>query len=301
MRNNSFFYLVAQGIKNIWYNRLMSLASIGILITCLLMVGFSIILTININKIVTFVEQQNEAVVYIKDEVSDEELKNVENELKAISNISYIKLVSKQEGLEQEKQKLGNDGDILEGLENDNPLPNSFNIKIKDLGLYQQTLSEIREKEWVEKVNGADDVAANLTSIRKTISLIGTSVIVALIFVSLVIVSNTIRASVFTRRREINIMKYVGATNSFIRLPFIVEGMALGLISSLIAFLITWLGYNEILTIVTKQSSNWLDSLYGNLIPFKNIGLDLALYYSLSGIFVGVVGSFVSIRKHIKV
>lgn len=331
MRASSFGYLAKQGVKSLWSNRMMTLASVGVLTACLLIVGFAVLLTENINNMVSFVESQNEFKAFMLKEEEyvatqvengekpfvlssdpsasatltdwDKFLKEVEQEIKAIPNVVEVAFVSKDAGIDKLKQQLGTDNEDLlndyTGVEN--PLNDSFTIKIKDLSLLNDTTTKVEKIDGVRTVTAAGEAARTLTSVRNIVNVIGWAIVAALVVVSLVIITNTIRATIFSRRKELNIMKYVGATNSFIRLPFIVEGILLGVISASVAYLVIWLGYESILNSFAGQASEWLQSAFEHVVPFASIRIKLAIFFAGSSIGIGVIGSAVSIRNHIKV
>ncbi len=301
MTGSSFGYLVKDGAKNIWSNRLMSFASIGVLTTCLLLVGFAMLFTINVNSMVTYVEQQNEAVVFVEDDATDKEIEALRQKLEANDNIFEVEYISKEEAFEKQKESMGDDAGLFDGLDDKNFLPASFTVRITDLSRMSETVENISSYENVSKVNASLEMGEALTSAKNIINTIGTAVSIALIVVSVVIIANTIRASVFARRREINIMKYVGATDGFIRLPFVVEGLVLGLVSAIIAFLIIWAAYVKGIGVVTGNSAAWLETMLSNLVPFSKVALPLALAFAVSGMLTGALGSIFSIRKHLKV
>lgn len=331
MRASSFSYLSKQGVKSLWSNRMMTLASVGVLTACLLIVGFAVLLTENINNMVKFVEQQNEFKAFVYTEKAYNEmqtqkneetivpsyetkpgeenqwlavLEKIEQEIKKIDNVSSVELVTKEEGIEEMKKQLGPEqASLLDDYKGeDNPLNDSFTVTVDDLSLLDKTISEVEKVDGIEIVTAANEAASTLTSIRNIINIVGWAIIAALVIVSLVIITNTIRASIFTRRKELNIMKYVGATNSFIRLPFIIEGICLGLLSALIAFAVIWVGYEAVLnTFVDKVSSQWLQEAFRSIIPFSDVALQLSGFFAISSIVIGVLGSVVSIRNHIKV
>ncbi len=331
MRANSAKYLVKQGVVNLWANRMMTLASVGVLTACLIIVGFAVLLTENINGMVNYVESQNEMVVFIYDydevaadgvedsdvvsEAPDESEKAdllrqaqilaIENKLKSISNISKVTYRSREDAMKSYKEQAGDLGETLydeDHISGDkNILPDSFVVKISQLELLDETIAQIQKITGVQSVSAATDVADTLTDIKGIVNIIGIGIIAALVIVSLVIIFNTIRSTIFTRRKELNIMKYVGATNGFIRLPFIVEGVLLGLISAFIAYLVIWGGYSYVMTNVANTGSAWVKSAFENIIPFSQVALDLALFFVISSVVIGVLGSVLSIRNHIKV
>lgn len=323
MKGNSFKYLLRQGVKSLWMNRMMTLASVGVLTACLLIVGFAVLITENIDNMVGYVEQQNEIVVFVYDaedvaaqKASDsgqavgeqtipsreEYIKQLQKEIEANPNVASVTYKSKEDGMQSMNKYLGENAYLTNDYEgNNNFLPDSFILKIKDLSVMPDTTQELQKIEGVRQVNAADDVASTLTDIKRLVNVIGWSIVAALIVVSLVIIVNTIRATIFARRKEINIMKYVGATNSFIRLPFVVEGVCLGLMSALVAYLIIWGGYSYILNSFVSQASNWLQSAFQNIIPFGDVALYLAGFFIIASVLIGVLGSALSIRNHIKV
>lgn len=301
MTVSSFGYLVKDGTKNIWGNRLMSFASVAVLATCLLLVGFAMLVTININNMVSYVEQQNEAVVFVKDDASDAQIQELKTKLEVNDNVAEIVFVSKAEAFERQKATLGDDAGLFDNLGDTDFLPASFEIRIKDLSRLSETIENISSYENVQKVNASLELGEALTSAKNLINGLGGGIVVALIVVSTVIIANTIRASVFARRREINIMKYVGATDNFIRLPFIVEGLVLGFLAALIAYLIIWFLYSNGISMITSSSDTWLSAMLDYIVPFNKVAMPLGVAFAVGGMFTGAFGSLVSIRNHLKV
>ena len=442
MKSNSFRYLIGQGVSGLWKNRMMTLASVGVLTACLLIVGFAVLLTENINQIVGYVESQNEMVAFlyksgeepefvesvadveaaneatalriqqdfeesgqtesafrqslIDSGITEEELlvlfgqegiaaygkpdagaedaasgsdtvsgsdaasdsdtasasaadgaddttsdpgtasepaeetaseaadgeaadsgepleglpvvywdgliEDVEAQLWEIPNISDVRFVSKEEGLENQKESFGELSYLLDDYTGaDNPIRNSFVLKVDDLSKMAETVQEVEDVYGIFLVNAANDVATTLTGLRRIINIVGWSIVAALTIVSLVIIINTIRASIFARRKELNIMKYVGATNSFIRLPFIVEGICLGVLSAAIAYLIIWAGYSYLMQGFMDRTTSWIKAAFQSIIPFEQVAPGLAGFFLVSAVALGVIGSLVSIRNHIRV
>lgn len=330
MKANSFKYLTKQGVKNLWSNRMMTLASVGVLTACLLIVGFAVLMTKNIDRLVEHVESQNEFVAFMyteEDYIAKQTAEGVEPfvstadtpegeaprwdsfeqevwaALEAVPNVSSVEFVSKEEALEY-VQSTGDPTyqDLFIELQDDNPLPDNFTIRVDDLEKLSETVAAVSQVEGIESVSAANEVAESLTFIRKAVNMVGGAIIVALVIVSLVIITNTIRATIFTRRKELNIMKYVGATNSFIRLPFIVEGICLGLLSAAVAYGIIWGGYSYFVTAFTEGTLPGFISLaFQSIIPFKEVALDLVFFFCGASVAIGVLGSLISIRNHIKV
>ena len=303
MKPSSLRYLIKEGFRNLWRNRIMSFTSVGVLTTCLLIVGAAFLLTVNVNSMVKYVEGQSEMCVYMVNGLSDEELETAKAAITATTNVTEVTFVSAEEGLENTKEQFGSDGYLLDGYEGeDNPIPDSFVVKINDISKTRETQDALSAISGVDLVNASGEVADTLSYIQDTVWTLGIIIIVALAVISLVIIANTIRATIFTRRKEINIMKFVGARNSFIRIPFVVEGFALGLIAALIAFLAIWGAYSYLIgAFGSGMSSYWLQSAFDSLVPFSEIAPWLALFFAGTGTVLGVLGILVSIRNHIKV
>ncbi len=301
MRASSFRYLVKSGIRNLWSNRMMSIASVGTLMACLLIVGVASLISINMDNIVKFVGEQNEIVVFLELDVPVGENVSIRGKLNQIDGLGDIEYVSKEQAMDDVINKyLDGDVGLMEGMENDF-LPESFRAKILKPEKLDEILAEIKKFDHVLKVDAPTDLSNTLLRVRTMVNTFGGAIIIALIIVSLVIVTNTIRASVFSRRKEINIMKYVGANNLFIRIPFVVEGVALGLFAALAAFFIIWGGYNIFLNAVSSDLNTWLSSISNNLVPFGKISYKILGYFLISGITVGGFGSAMSMRGHLKV
>lgn len=301
MKASSFGYLAKSGVKNLWSNRMMTLASVGTLIACLLIVGFAALFSINIESIVSYLGEQNELVVFIDVEAPEGTAEVISAELNSMEGLADITFISRQEALETVVEKyLDGDAGLLDGVENDF-LPESFRARVTSPEDLDALIASIRRIPYVSDVEAPTELTKTLVSVRKTVNTVGGAIIVALVAVSLVIIVNTIRASVFTRRREINIMKYVGATNSFIRVPFIVEGVVLGIVAALIAYLLIWLGYDAFTGAIVSDSGTIISSALVCIVPFREISTQILAYFLLSGIVVGAFGSGCSMRGYLKV
>ncbi len=304
MRGSSFGYLIKEGARSLYANRLMSFASIGTLVACMLLIGASMLFSMNVNEIVGYVEQINEMVAYVQDDVDEQGLQEIEASLGLIDNIDMDRsvYVDKETALQEQQELLGENAALLEGLEGEeNPLPNSFRLKLRDLSQTTSTEMQVEAIEGIDSVRAPSEVAEILTSIRHAVSAGGMFIVALLIAVSLVIIANTIKVTVFNRRKEISIMKYVGATDTFIRLPFFVEGFLLGLISAMLAFGLLWLGYDSLLRLVAQNPSAWIQQASQSLLPFQEMALRLFIWFAAGGIGVGVFGSMFFVSKYLKV
>ena len=301
MTGGSLKYLLKEGVRNLWTNRLMTFASVGGLTACLLIVGVAILFSQNADSIVDYVEEQNEIVAFLKKDNTEEQNQQIKAQLEQMSDLEEVVYFSKEAVWTIEKEKLGDAASLLE--ENgDNPYYAYFTIREKDLKKIRETTAKIESVEGIEKVNSSTGFAESIVQMRRMVNLFGGAIIIALVLVSLVIIANTIRAAVFTRRKEINIMKYVGATNSFIRIPFMVEGIVLGCLSAAVSFLLIWLGYTLLLDSISGLSGlSFVAGALKSVLPFRDVALPLGLSFLGAGIATGVLGSLISVRSHLKV
>lgn len=300
VKGNSVKYLVREGFKNIRANRLMSLASVGVLTACLILVGFTVLLTENIDHMVGFIERQNEVVVFLKMDATQDKIDDMKKDFEKEENVEKVTYISKEQALSDYMDSLA-DKTLAENISDELFLPASFRISIKDLSGMNQIVEKAEGYDIYDTSNAPTGAAETINNMKNTLTIIGIAVILALIIVSLVVISNTIRATVFTRRTEIGIMKQVGATNNFIRIPFLAEGIILGLISALVAFVIVWGAYGVISSLLMKETSSFLKSMYENILPFAKVGWILAPSFLVSGVATGALGSVFSLRKHLNV
>lgn len=302
MRVSSVGYLVKQGATSVWKNRMMSFASFCILLVSLMLVGFSVLAGINISSIVSGIEDKNEIVVILHDKISDEQIDSLYVKLKELSNVSDISFYSKEEAWESIVEGMTEEEkNFMQYAENDNPLPDTYRVKVSDLTLMEITTSQIKTFAGVESVQSPTSFADALVSIRNIVTLISSTVVFALILVCLVIISNTTRTSVHARRKEINIMKYVGATNTFIRVPFFIEGMIIGIASAIGALVLTRFAYNELYVVFNDQLK--LMNIIGSnsLYAFSEISFPVTVCYLAAGTLIGALGTTISTGKYLKV
>lgn len=302
MRVSSVGYLVKQGATSVWKNRMMSFASFCILLVSLMLVGFSVLAGINISSIVSGIEDKNEIVVILHDKISDEQIDSLYVKLKELSNVSDVSFYSKEEAWESIVEGMTEEEkNFMQYAENDNPLPDTYRVKVSDLTLMEITTSQIKTFAGVESVQSPTSFADALVSIRNIVTLISSTVVFALILVCLVIISNTTRTSVHARRKEINIMKYVGATNTFIRVPFFIEGMIIGIASAIGALVLTRFAYNELYVVFNDQLK--LMNIIGNnsLYAFSEISFPVTVFYLAAGTLIGALGTTISTGKYLKV
>ena len=270
----------------------MSIASIGVLISCLVLTGTASLFSFNVEKVVDTIGQSNETNVYIKDGYSQLEAIYIGKDIERIDNVVSAQFYSKEDAFEQYREELGEE--LFNRIEDRNPMPDSFIVIMEDLSLYDQTVEQIMKIEGVDSVNSHEEIARKLTKISNLVNWVCIAIISALIIISLFIIANTIRATMYSRRYEISIMKSVGATNNFVRLPFLVEGIVIGLVSALISTGAISLLYVSIMSAIEQFIS------FFEAVPLESIILPVSLSFVFAGVFIGLFGSFISIRKYLK-
>lgn len=354
MKMGSVKYLVGEGVKNTWVNRLMSLASVGVLVACMVIIGLAILISENVNKAVGNLEQQNVVMAYMKDYSwalygdkdvssdtssaassatatssgtassaasssentsseekadengikqsdyvihSDEEAKALCDEIAKLDNVASVTYVSPEEGLESVKKSM------LEGQEsyfsfldekNGNPMSGAAKIQMKDMSRFDETVEQVKKFDGISDIQSQSDLAEKITAIKKGIGIAGFWIIAILMVIALVIVSNTIRVTMYNRKLEISIMKAVGATDSFVRIPFVVEGMLIGVVSALIAEGLLYFCYR----VATETIISTLGT--SDIVHYSDVAGWLLLVFIGIGIFAGVLGSVIMISKYLR-
>ncbi len=293
MKGASLKYLTKEGFRNVWVNRLMSLASVTVLMACLVIIGLGAMIFFNIDALLDTIERQNVVMVYVDKEATDEQASQLGNQLKTMNNIEDCIFVPKEDALQAQIEAMGEDAVLLEGL-NENPLPDAYKVVIKDLTQFKPTVDSIKKLDGVDVVRENSDVADKLIGIRKGVSAVIIGMVSLLFVVSLFIISNTIRITMFSRKLEISIMKAVGATNWFIRWPFMIEGMLLGIISGFLSFGVLAGLYRGMVYVFSDVLSIFTP------VPFGGYAGYILLVFMAIGIFTGSFGSIISMGKYLK-
>lgn len=301
MKLSGVKYLADQGVENIWKNKMMAFATFCVLLISLMLVGVSGLFYININSMINGIGDKNEIAVFINKGTSQERVDSFGEELRALENVDSVDYISKNQALTNMISSMPEYSVLFESLNGDNPLVDGYSVKVSDLNNISSTVYEIQQLSDVYLVRASYDFIEILRELRKVITVIAGAVMIALVVVSMIMISNTTKASVFARREEIQIMKYVGATNAFIRTPFFVEGMVTGLFAGIGAFLITWLGYRSVFNILTNQVGVMNVIGMQSIIPFNTIRLYVLIAYIVAGSFVGALGSVICTRRHVDV
>ena len=297
MRTSNVTYLVKKGISSIWKNFLMSFASFCILMVSLLLVSCAVLLMMNVNKIMSNIEDTNEITIYLKEDISDKQVEHIKSVLEKNQDITDVKYYSKEQALDDFRDNMAEYSELLDK----NPMPETFLVRVKDLSKIRHVVNTVNDIEGVEQTKAPYDFASVLVQIRNTFTLIGGAVLVALVVVSIVIVSNSIRTSVFARRNEISIMRYVGATSGFIKAPFFVEGMFIGILAGAAAWGLTWLIYDSVFALFSADLTVWQMFGFYGLTPFGDIMWYVLAVNCAAGALLGAVGTVFSTGKYLKV
>ncbi len=295
MKGASLGYLTREGFRNIWVNRLLSLATVVVLVSCLIIVGSGLLVFFNINAVLDLIEGQNVVMVYVNDEADDYLTQTLGVQLETLSNVADVEFVPREEAFERQKASYGDKASLLDGLSPE-ILPDAYKVTVDDLELFDNTVGEIKKLDNVLQVHENSELAGKLASIRNAVTYISLGIVAILFFVSLFIVSNTIRITIYNRRLEISIMKAVGATNAFIRWPFIVEGVLLGLFSALLGLGIQYGVYS----IASIWLGNVLSMLGGEAVNFLDYVWFIFGVFAFIGVIIGAFGSIISLNKYLK-
>ncbi|MGM9589090.1 MAG: permease-like cell division protein FtsX [Faecousia sp.] len=295
MRLNNIGYLLKEGFKGIFTHGFMSFASVCVTVACLLIVGSFSILSYNLDIMVEELNQTSEILVYVDSALSDAEARSIGTKINTLDNILQSTFVSRQEALEDFVND--HDGDsAFSGVQSED-LRHRFVVVLEDNTKMQQTDEQLKSIPGVAKTSAAYELAEGFSTIQNVIHIVSIAVIAILLVVSLLIISNTVKLAMYDRRDEIAIMKMVGATNGFIRLPFQVEGFTLGMIGALLAFGLEWIIYDALTIRISEVDSLQLFSL----VEFQELLIPMMATFGAAGLFVGIVGSWTSIRKFMNV
>ena len=292
---SSLGYFWKETFYSLFRNKFMAVASVLTVTLSMFILGVFLCAVLNINHMATYLENQVEMTVYLKDGLNTEQVMAVGKKLKALPDLKEIKFTNKDQAMAEFKQRLGDQQGILDAI-NGNPLPSSYSTSFATPASLKNAVSIVTQYPEVDSVQYGQDIIEQLYKVAQVIRIGGIILIVFLAGAELFIISNTIRLTVFARRREIQIMKYVGATNGFIRWPFIFEGMIIGFIGSGLSAFILWEGYKVVLMEMSQAGLVFIPMI--PLWPF--IGY-MTIMLLAAGIIIGILGSTISLRKYMKV
>lgn len=297
LKLSKFKYSFSEAKKNVIRNGLMSFASLFTIASCLVILGVFTLLTMNVNTITSQIKDQCEVQIYMNQDASDEVIAAIGEKVLQLENVKEATLFTKEEMLKYAQEDMfdGNEG-LLEGFEEDNPFSDSYKVVLHDIEKTSATAEELSKIEGVEKIVNKQDVVNVVLSLSDAVKKFSIAVMIILLIIAIVIISNTVKLTVYNRRKEINIMKYIGATDRFIRVPFVLEGLIIGFCGAVLAFILVFWGYFAIL--------NYMHGM--NFTLFELVGLSKAapvfgLLFVVFGSLIGICGSAISMRKYLHV
>ena len=295
MKKNNIGYLLREGFRGVFLHGFMSFAAVCVTVACLIIMGTFSLVLYNVHVMIVDLEKENQVLVYIDEDYSEAEAKSVGSRINLISNVHEAKFVSREQALDNFVGKQS-DTTAFNGVDA-SILRDRYEVTVEDNSLLEQTVAEIEKIDGVAEVSAHYEIANGFQSLQKVLNIASMVIIIVLFVVSLFIISNTVKLAMYSRREEIAIMKMVGATNSFIRLPFVVEGFILGMLGAVIAFFLEWGLYDFLQAKIAVVDTLRLFQI----VPFAEVIELVAISYALTGFAVGVVGSLLSIRKFLKV
>ncbi len=305
MRYNILTYHIGEGIRNLFKNKKSTMASLCIMMATMLMFGIFFIIGQNVNNVMKTIEEEQGMQVFIIDEADSSEVQQVRDMILSIDGVSSAQIYTRQDALDKMKERMKNHADLLSVYEGDeNIFPDSVIVKLSNLERSAEVQEKIRQitidgKSYIDDILNSDKTVNALISIANGIKIVTGVLLILLIAISVFIISNTIKLTVHARRKEISIMKYVGATNSFIRWPFIVEGMIIGVLAALFTMLIIYFGYTIVVQKIMLALSHIKISVA--LLTFKELYKLILIVYMTLGIGIGVLGSSISMKKYLEV
>ncbi len=296
MKINNLGYLLKEGIKGIFTHGFMSFAAVCVTVACLLIVGSFSVLMYNVNIMVEGLNQTNEIMAYVDESLSEAEARSVGTKINMIENVLQADYISREEALQSFVEEHKDEESSFAGLDSSD-LRHRFRVVLEDNRLIEETDDAIQAIPGVAKTVAAYELAEGFSTIQDVLHIVSLGIIAVLLVVSLLIISNTVKLAMYDRRDEIAIMKMVGATNGFIRLPFVVEGFTLGMIGAALAFGMEWMMYDAMIDRVGQVDALQLF----NFVPFQQLLVPMIATFVSAGLFVGIVGSWTSIRKFMDV
>ena len=294
MNRHNFFYFIREGVYNMFSHGFMSFAAVGITVACLLIMGTFTLVAVNANAMLEDLESQNQMLAYVEDYLSEEEARALESKLRAVPNVASVTFISNAEAAEAFRGRY--EDEELFQLPDDN-FRHRYAIDLVDLALMGETKAALDALPEIGDVNAYEDEAQGFITIRNVAGIVCVVLIAVLFVVSVFIIANTIKLTTFDRRDEIAIMKMVGATNGFIRWPFVYEGFLLGLFSAVIGFFLQWGLYEAVArSVASNDTINLI-----NVVPFEGMWVYVAVIFAAAGMLIGVGGSLSAIRKFLQV
>lgn len=297
MRRFNLGYFFIEGCKSIFTHGLMSFAAVCMIVCCLLIMGSFSLVAVNLDNMLGDLERENEFLAYVDETLSQEEAKALQPVLEAIPNVAQVTFVSKEEAMESFKADKDREGNELFESLPASVLEDRFRIHVDDISLLRQTVEQVRQTTGISDIRAEYEIAQGFLVVRNIAGAVAVILVAILLLVSLFIITNTIRLSTFNRREEIAIMKMCGATNSFVRWPFAIEGMLLGLLGAGLAFFLQWGIYTLISNAISTSDTIHLITV----IPFDQMSVRVFWIFAGTGFVIGTGGSVLAIRKFLQV
>ncbi len=298
MKYNVISYFLLEGFRNLFKNKKSTFSCLGVMCATMLVFGLFFAIGQNVTNMLTTIEDEQGIQVFILPEATDDEIVKFGDELRKIEGVNTVELISKEDAYNQVKQNLGEKESVMDGLD-PSIFSTSYLVTLTDLNMNSQVQNQINELDNLKKITSSNEVIENLARIGRGIRIITGTMLVILIVISIFIISNTIKLTVHARRKEISIMKYVGATNGFIRTPFIIEGIIIGLLSGILSILLVGGGYNLIINKIMQSGT--AQTLGINILSFGDISGLIVLVYLVLGVGIGILGSSISMKKYLEV
>lgn len=295
MKLNNIGYLLKEGFRGIFLHGFMSFAAVCVTVACLVIVGSFSALAYNLDEMVKELNQTSEILVYIDSDLSDAEARSIGTKINLLDNVLQATFVSREEALED--FIADHDGDSAFSGVQASDLRHRYVVTLEDNTKMEQTDAQLKQLPGVAKTNAAYELAKGFSTIQDVLHMVSAAIIAVLLVVSLLIISNTVKLAMYDRKDEIAIMKMVGATNGFIRLPFVVEGFTLGMLGAMLAFGLEWVMYDALVARIAEADSLKLF----NFVPFQELLIPMVVTFAAAGMFVGIVGSWSSIRRFMDV
>ena len=295
MKLNNLGYLLKEGFRGIFLHGFMSFAAVCVTVACLVIVGSFSALAYNLDEMVQDLNQTSEILVYVDADLSDAEARSIGTKINLIDNVLQATFVSREEALED--FVADHDGDSAFSGVQASDLRHRYVVTLEDNTKMKETDAQLKQLPGVAKTNAAYELAQGFSTIQDVLHMVSAAIIAVLLVVSLLIISNTVKLAMYDRKDEIAIMKMVGATNGFIRLPFVVEGFTLGMMGAILAFGLEWVGYDALIQKIADVDALQLF----NFVPFQELLIPMVAVFAAAGMFVGIVGSWTSIRKFMNV
>ena len=299
MRYSVLGYLLGEGFRNVFKNKKSTGASLIIMCATMLIFGLFFVIGENVNYIMEEVEAQQGMQVFLNKDATEEQIQQAGEQIRAIDYVATAQYVSKEDALNSLKERFGENGDLLDGYYEKNPLKPSYVVTLTDLEQSDNVYAQIEQLDNVSNIEVRDKTIDALIGVANGIRIVSGVILILLIVISIFIIANTIKLTVHARRKEISIMKYVGATTGFIRWPFIVEGIIIGVISAMISIVLLGVSYNFAIDKLLDSSVATMVSF--NLLTFSDMFALVLTVYLILGIGIGVIGSAISMRKYLEV